>query len=397
MTSAQSQDPGSSNTVPGINTTRVVSTLGNGNWTITVKIDRTPAVYDPAYGGMGFFVGNSGLTESMRIEVYNASDSDDWTKFIKGPNVGIVSQGSLSGSGDPWEYKGSPSFLRLDKASAVWTFSSSHDGTTFTTVNSWSDAITADTAGFYFYQITPTINAKASIDYIHVDGHTLPTLDREPTQTTALTETFTDLTAWNNDSVNGGTATVSSGVLSLANTTATGSSGRISSTASYGPDVGFTFRWRSGTSTANDATQLVAGLRTEQVVSAGRWANQYYADFGTYYIGEVGDQGYYLQGVEGATSDVDGAKGRGWWDFNGTSGSDPTTGWVRVRMETVGPFIRYKYWTDGGAEPSTWDLEDCVDEVSRAAGPVSFAVSSLVGAETADTAEITDLVIYELS
>jgi len=390
-------DPGVG-TNAGVKTTRVVTDIGDGDWSMTVKLDDHPTVQDSAdLMSVGFYVGNAGNTQSIRAEFYtqdagSGSASGKVFEYIQGPNAGVVRNGLTSfGS----SLLGIPSYMRLVKTGDNWSLDTSWNGTDFTVETTWTDAVVVGNAGFYFaHNGTTNREGIGSIDYIHVDGHNPPSLTGTPVNTSIITDNFVNLSNWVNDSIGGGTASVSGNVLTLTKTAANQSAGRLLSLVDHGPDVGVLFRWRRPVGEPGDGDSFLAvGIRGVNVTSAGNWGNQYSADKAIAYEGSHNSSLVRILENYGDDPDIDGGRFRGLW-YEDSTGVSPSAGWVWVRMEAIGPAIRFKTWLDGDAEPGSWTLDGVVDEYIRNTGRVGISFAHNNGFGNVHSAQLADFEIY---
>lgn len=388
--SGTSWDPGTTTGTAGLGAPRVESDAPAGDFTLDIKWASDPMLEDATYAGGGFVLQTA--SSSARMDFYMQDGTNQGYAYGKYAATTMTTSIPAPVGEANNLAKGWPPHQRLTRSGNVFTWAVSYDGETFSTVSSFTWAVTLTKVGVHAFQNAPAATGTTfRLEYVHLNGQAAPSIRDTVRRTPVLTETWDDLTAWSDDSAGtGGSASVSGNVLTLACGTADGSTGRILSNASYGEDQGVLLRARR-TSALEDQVFLAVGLRA-QAYGGQDWADEYAAPLAVAYEAALEGDGTRLVRVAGPGA-PQGAK------YTYTGLFSPTQAdldaWTWIRFETIGPIMRCRAWDDGNAEPETWDRE--VNIGLYGAGKVGIALSHNNGQAVTGSVEVDSLTIYEVS
>lgn len=386
LDAADDYDPGTAN--PGLGAPRIETNIGDVDFQLDIHAPFDPMAGQADYAGVGFVVVTA--STSARFDIYMQDGARTPQAYIKRganaaetPTVPVGTGLSIANS------QGFPTHQRLIRSGDTWQWFVSYDGYQFEQVGtdiSW--AVTVADVGVMGYHIGSSVDQDIPINYIHVGGQVPPTINRTPTRVTAFTDDFTDLSNWSDESAGtGGSATVSSNVLTLACGTADGSTGRILSNDAFDDAQGVLFAAQQ-IGTAQSSIYLGVVLR-----GTGDWAGQYTTDFAfVLEMNHATDTIRIVRNVGEAAAEADG----GYFTYHHES--EPAAAdlgdltWCR--FEAIGPIVRARFWNDGDPEPSTWAA--VYDDTIRTAGKIGFALSHNDGQAVSGSVEITDVTVYEI-
>lgn len=245
------------------------------------------------------------------------------------------------------------SFIRVTRAGSTWTIYGSWNGAAWTSLASFSAAITVDAVKVYGVvlarQLGTTLRISETYDVTGTDLRApVDTLSGATTWTTDFTS---GVPSWLEDrSTNGGSATVVSNILELSKTTADKSSAFVAHNVRVS-DVDLLVKFRLNTDQLGSPNQfLVFGI-------GGQHQSDQYSYDKSYIIEADEDFNNVLplrvhlrnrNNNFNAPYDFGPAASPAGW------GNDQ---WQWVRFQRIGNRIRYRGWADGSVEPSTWDFD----------------------------------------
>lgn len=390
-----SADPGTTNDAAGTNGARLeTASPPAGDFEVYTGWFNNPMLENAGFSGAGFVLQTA--TSAARIEIYMQADQTQARTFVKYASTTASSgtanipapTGMANGSSKGWL-----PFHKLERVGDVWTFSASYDGVNYSTVTSFTWAVTLTKLSAHCYQLTPGgAETEFRLGYISYDAPYLPTVRDNVTRSVLLSEDWSDLSAWVNDSAGtGASATVSGGVLSLACGTADGSTGRLRSSTIYPENVEVLIPMIQTSAISSDP-YVGIGVRG-QPLNGQEWAGQYAAPIAQVYEASLGGDTTRLVTTSGPLAVPDGAK----WTYQQqyTPPMADLTNLTNIRMQAIGPVVRAKVWDASGAEPDAWDTT--IYTHVRGAGRVGMALSHNDGFNTAAGVDVSPMVIYGVS
>lgn len=386
-------DPGTTDDIAGLGAPRVEREIDDTDFEVFTKYDYDNMLDDPDYFGSGFILRTA--TSSARIEVFMFSRNPN--AFVKyGSTVPAVTDPRPDGTPNA-SIRGWPTHQRLKRVGDVFTYYASFDGTVWSEIVSFTWAVNLTHLGVHFFQLTPaTVSTAMSLDWIHFEQQSLPVLALETAivRTTVLTENFADLSNWINDSELGGSATVSNNKLLLSCDATSGSTGRIASSADYGPNVGMVFKAQN---VVEDNEVFLGAVLGGHPHLGSDWADPYAPPISDFIFEGNNLSGLYrLLRLRGANAGVpDGGNFTYYLEGTDPDADFTTASWVR--MELIPPFRRFRFWADGDIEPTAWNKTIIDGVFIDAPGKVGFALAHNFNVSPSGSMEISDVEIYEIS
>ncbi len=148
---------------------RLVQTPPTGDFQADVKLDTLPPNGSGVYSSLGIIVYKD-TTNFLRFELQSYGDGSSW--IMKGYKI-IANVGSTAVSGTTLTGLTAPFYVRVKRTTDTWTLYYSTDGSSFTTVGSFTQALDLSVAGS---KIGPMLDnypagttfAYADFDYFHL-------------------------------------------------------------------------------------------------------------------------------------------------------------------------------------------------------------------------------------
>ena len=277
-------DPGTSGSTPGKGAPRVErSMIGITDFDVYVKHDFDPLLVESDIAGTGFYLEQSG-GNSARMDAFvprKVRQVRGYAQFASNVvtlNEPIQVPGKL-------ERLGWPCHQRLRRVGDVYTWFVSFDGYDWFEMFSetWSGELSK--LGVTYYVLNDATPPLAPLimqtDYIHFDTGDVNNPDGKYTlnllnisRNTLLTDDFSNLDNWRNDSINGGSVTVANNQMALFCDTPDYSVARVISNLTLPRDCGMVFKARNDVSLQNSSVFLGAVLQGLPFLGQD-WADPY--------------------------------------------------------------------------------------------------------------------------
>ncbi len=359
--------------------------------------------HTPQYAGAGFVLETA--AGSARLELYV---QDNYTQVysyndIAGstvPGAVPVPEGESNGVERGW-----PAHHKLERVGNQFTLSAAFDGINYDPVCQFTWAATLTKLAVHCYHRDPGgATTTFRLKRVMMEEHGKPSVRPALKKTTVLQADFSDLSGLVDASAGGGTAVASGGVLTLACTTANGSTARVRTAEDFGPNVGQRIRARRITPSQASAyfCAVINGLPhpdfdPETDTEADRWAGMYSPIIGNAYEMACGGDAVRIVRCMGAwPGSTDGAEGKYTYFAKGTPAEAELDDLTYIEFQRVGPWLRAKTWDAASAEPEGWDFV-IFDEVAAAEGCLGLSLSHNLGNAVSATVEVDEWEIYEIA